>query len=98
MPPPRDLFVADAREALCELVGALSAVDQMRMALDQPWRNPRAAQIFARPAAVCAGQFVRGAEPFDAAVLHRDGGVSDRVVRIALRTKLQMMPDGLLHR
>ena len=52
---PRDLFVADAREALREFVRALAAIHQMRMAIDETRRHPRAVQIFARPCGVVGG-------------------------------------------
>ena len=42
---------------------------------------------------------VRGrTEPDDVAVAHGDRGIVQRVAWIALRAKLQVMPDGLLHR
>ena len=62
MPPPalRHFFVAGAGQAHRELVGALAAVDQVRVAIDQARRDERAAAVAARqagelrPAARCA--------------------------------------------
>jgi len=93
----RDRFVAHARETLREFVGALAAVHEMRVAIDEPRRHPRAAQLFTRPGRILRGQLARRAEPRNAAVLDGDRGIVDRFVGVALRAELEMVPDGWLH-
>jgi hypothetical protein len=95
--PPRDLFVADSRQTLRESAGALAAVHQMRMTIDETGAHPRAVQILARPCGVFSGQGSGSTEPGDCAVLHGDRSIGQRVFGIALWAKFQVMPDGLLH-
>jgi hypothetical protein len=94
----RDLFVAHARKPLREFVSTLSAIHEMRVAIDKARRHPRAAQVFARPGFVFFREFMRRAKPGDLAVAHGDRRVVEGLIRIALRAELQVMPDGLLHR
>src|SRR6185503_8327639 len=69
----RNLLVARALQAQLELVGAVSGIDEMGMAVYEPGRDPGAARIvlFARLAAPLAAR----PEPVDLSVADRDDPV-----------------------
>ena len=64
------VFVAGAGQAHREFVGALPAVDQVRVAVHQAGAQQGAAPVKARQGGVRDGQSLAGAHPGDPAVRH----------------------------
>lgn len=90
-----DFLVAGAGEPHRELVGTLAAIDQMRVAVDQAGRDPRAVGIVVRQAAVSLGKRGVRAEPSDATLLDNQRGIADGVGRIGIRQQMAAMPDAV---
>ena len=83
----RDLFVARAGQTLLEFVGAIAAIDQMGMTVDQARRDPAAVAIDPLPR-VERGRRVRGGAGIDdAAVAGGDQAVIDQTEALARRRK-----------
>src|SRR6185312_1200823 len=71
-----------------ELMSAITAIDEMRVAIDQSRRHPASHEIvdFAGDCALVARHVGHGAEPGDAAVPDGNRGVLDRAIGHAVRT------------
>jgi hypothetical protein len=83
----RDFFVTRARQTLLELVGAIAAVNQMGMTIDQAGRDPAAAAIGPSPC-IEGGWRVRGRTRIDdAAVVGGDQAIIDQAEALARRRK-----------
>ena len=76
----RDLFVARALQALLELARAVAAVDQVRVAVDQPRRDERAVEIVLGVDLQVRRQRVVGADPGDALVLGEQRAACDLAI------------------
>src|SRR5262249_56048150 len=77
-----DLLVSGAAEAQLELVRAVAAIDEMRVAIDEARGHPAAGEVvhLARDAAGIAGQIRHRPEPGDAAVLDGECRALDRAI------------------
>jgi hypothetical protein len=80
-----DLLVAGAGQAQREFVRAMPGVDEMRMAIDKARCHPGAADVFARPVIELARKIGTRADPRELAVAHRQRGIGNRFVRVAVR-------------
>ncbi len=93
----RDFFIAGAGQAQREFIGAVAAIHQMRMAIDQTRRDPAVSDIVPRQASI--DKFRRhlrlAADPGNDAVTHHDGSVANGLVRIAGRRDPGVMPDAV---
>ena len=98
-----DLFVAHALQALFELAGAVAAVDQVRVAVDQPRGDERALEIVFGVDLDVRRQRVVGADPDDTIVLREQRAACDLAIPAAgqrdpalgQRDKVRVPPQGL---
>ena len=94
----RDFFVARAGETLLEFVGAIAAIDQMGMAVDQAGRDPAAGAIDPL-LGIERGRRVRGGAGIDdAAIAGGDQAVIDQTEALARRRKRRKtaaVPDAV---
>ena len=79
----RDFFVAGSGETLLELVGAIAAVNQMGMTVDQARRDPAAGAIDPLPGIEAGGRIRGRAGIDDAAVAGGDQAVIDQTETLA---------------
>src|ERR1051326_9352974 len=93
----RNLLVARALQAQLELVGAVSGIDEMRVAVDQAGRDPGTAHVvlLTRLAAPLAAR----ADPADQAVFYRQDAIQDHPVWrcAAHRREVRVDPGGIVH-
>ena len=77
-----DFFVAHALQALLKFCCAVAAIDQVRVAINQPRRDERATGVVLRAAlgAQGFGQFSQWADPFQGGALHDQGAVWHQAV------------------
>ena len=80
-----DLLVARAGEAKLELGGAVAAIDQVRVAVDEPGRHPAPLQVDPLRGGHAGRQVRHGADPGDPAVPRRDGAKRDLAIGCAAR-------------
>ena len=92
MPPPasRDLGVRRAVEARFEFVHAIARVDEMRVAIDEPGRHPRATRIERSMRRHVARQVALGAHPGDRLASDADGAVANRAIRCLAAHRREM--------
>ena len=83
----RDLFIARARQPLLEFVGAVAAIDQMGMTVDQAGRDPAAGAIGPLLRVERRRRVRGGARIDDAAVVGGDQAVIDQTEALARRRK-----------
>ena len=92
----RDLFVARALQALLELARAVAAVDEVRVAVDQPRRDERALEIVFGVDLQVRRQRAVGADPGDAIVLREQRAAFDLAIPAAgQRDEVRVPPQGL---
>ena len=83
----RDVLIGNAAQPLLELIDTIAAVDQVRVAIDEPRRHPQAAAILDRnilcrgPASAFGGR----ADPGDALALHRERIAFELAIRFGTR-------------
>ena len=93
----RHLFVAGAGQPHRELVGALAAVDQVRVAVDQAGRDERAAAVVPRQRGVARPAVRRARRSSDRALLDHDGGIGavGRSTSARRRARAQAGPQAV---
>ncbi len=92
----RDFLVADAAQALFELVRATAAVDEVGVAVDEPRRHEAATAVMDARRCVDVGGRCRP-NMSDATVFDHDGGVGYKAVGLARRRHggdVGVQPDG----
>ena len=89
-----DLLVARALQAQLELVRPVAAIDEMRVAVDEPGGDPAALAVDSLARIPAGGQVRRRAGKGDPAVLGSDGAVLDDPEAVILkRSKASIEPD-----
>src|SRR4029079_14517919 len=91
----RDVGVALALQALLEFVGAVSRVDQVRVAIDEAGRDPRTACVVSD--GCLAVPVAARADPGDAPLPCGDRAIADRAIRrfpFAQRREIRVQPAG----
>ena len=96
-PCPRHLFIAGTGQAHRKFVGTLAAVHQVRVAVDEAWRDQGALAIVCGQLSVSVWQIGEGAHPGNGAMLDHDGRIRHGGTACAqsLRRQVQVVPNAI---
>src|SRR5690606_29650974 len=81
---PGDLFVGHAIQTCFPFVAAIACIHDMRVAIDQAWREPAALRVMFLSYLDAGGKLAALAEPNDLAVTSGDGSVMDFAITLPL--------------
>ena len=96
-PSPRHLFVARPGQAHGKFVGTLAAVNEVRVAIDEAWRDQGALAGMFGQLSVIVWQFGVSAHPGNGPLLDHNGRIrhSGQACAQGLRSQMQVMPNAI---